>query len=459
MGCMNRRAFLNRVAAGTAAAAVMSKAGDGIAKSRKDRLPNVILILADDLGYAELNVYGNTFNETPNLNRLAGQGMRFTDAYSAAPVCSPTRASIMTGQHPARVGITDYLRRDDQKFLSPDFYTLAEAMKARGYATGLIGKWHLMGDYRYRRGDPKLHGFDEVVCSETRYIGPGYYRHPYKHLPGVEARTDNEYLTDRLGLEAVDFVTRHKDTPFFLYLNFYSPHTRLDGKKDKVEKYAAKPGAGKERNNPALAAMIESVDGAVGTVMAQLDRLNLADNTVLIFMSDNGGESRVTTNAPLRAGKSCLYEGGIRVPLIVRWPGVARAGTVSDVAVTSTDLYPTIIDAAGADRDRNQVCDGESIVPVLERSGQLDRDALFWHYPLDKPHFLGGRSAGAVRQGAFKLIEFYDTGEVELYNLEEDLGETHNLVPEMDGKTVELRKRLTDWRDEVGGRMAKKRSS
>ena len=285
------------------------------------RPPNIVFILADDLGWGEPGCYGNTFNRTPNIDRMAAEGVRFENAYSAAPVCSPTRASIMTGQHPARVGITDFLRGDDPNYLRPSLPTLPQMLRKAGYHNGLIGKWHLMGDYKLRKGDPKLHGFDEVICSETSYIGPGYYWHPYKHLSGLPAREPGEYLTDRLNREAVDFIGRNAAQPFFLYLTHYAVHTKLDPKPDLAAKYKDRPEAGQKKNNPLLAAMLESVDQGVGMILEEIRRRGLDNDTLVIFNSDNGGETNVTTNAHLRGGKSQLYEGGLRVPLVARWPG------------------------------------------------------------------------------------------------------------------------------------------
>jgi len=449
---LSRRGFLRTLAAGGSTALAAAMVG-GRKVAGQTRPPNIILILVDDLGWAELGCYGNTFNETPNLDRLASQGMRFTQAYAAAPVCSPTRASVMTGQYPARVGITDYLRADDAKHLSPEEHvSIAKALRAQGYATGLIGKWHLMGDYATRKGDPKLHGFDEVVCSETQYIGGGDYFHPYQHLPGVPARMENEYLTDRLSLEAMDFITRHKGEPFFLYLSYYSVHTRLAAKQDLIEKYKQKPGAGKQRNNPELAAMIESIDDGVGQIAAALTQCGIAENTVVVFMSDNGGDPKVTSNAPLRGVKSQLYEGGIREPMIVSWPAHVTPGSTCDVPVSTVDFYPTLLEMAGAAPKAEQTMDGENLVPLLTGMGTLERDALFWHYPIAKPHFLGGRSSGAIRKGDLKLIEFYDTGEVELYDLAKDLGETINLASKLPEEAKELRQGLDDWRQAVAKR-------
>ncbi|MGQ9576747.1 MAG: sulfatase-like hydrolase/transferase [Thermoguttaceae bacterium] len=423
--------------------------------------PNIVLILADDLGWAELGCYGNTFNETPNLDQMARQGMRFTQAYAAAPVCSPTRAALMTGQWPARIGITDYLRADDPRFLSAEqCLALPRLLRQAGYTSGLIGKWHLMGDYSRRQGDPRLHGFDEVICCESRYIGPGYYYPPYQHMPEVKPRLGpREYLVDRLNLEAVEFIQRHKERPFFLFLSHYAPHTRLVGKPELVAKYQRKPGAGQGqragRNNPHLAAMLESIDQGVGQIMATLRQAGLADRTILVFTSDNGGEVGVTTNAPLRAGKSTLYEGGIRVPLIVRWPAVIQPGSTSHTPVATVDFYPTFAAAAQVPLPAGHPIDGVSILPLLrDPATLLAREALYWHYPLDKPHFLGGKSSGAVRIGSWKLIQDYTTGAVELYELTRDPGEKHDLAPHMPDKARDLYEKLKAWQTTVGARAA-----
>ncbi len=425
--------------------------------------PNVIVILADDLGWFELGCYGNGFNETPHLDRLALQGVRFTHAYSAAPVCSPTRASYMTGQYPARVGILDYLRADDPNHLSPALATLPKQFAAAGYETALIGKWHLMGDYAARRGDPALHGYKHVICSESSYIGPGYYFPPYQHMKEVAPRREGEYLTDRLNEEAVEFIARVAGRPFFLSLNHYSPHTRLAGKPELVKRFAAKPGAGKTRNNPELAAMLASIDEGVGALVAKLDELGIAGNTLLVFTSDNGGETRVTTNGHLRGGKSQLYEGGIRVPMIARWPGRAQAGAVCETPVSSIDLYPGLLEAAGLAAPRGHTLDGVSFLPLLARpQARLKRDALYWHYPLEKPHFLGGRSAGALRKGDWKLIEFFDTRTAELYHLKADPGERNDLAAAEPARLSAMRQDLAAWRRAVipaPGSPARKRAS
>lgn len=449
--------------------------------------PNIIFVLADDLGWAELGCYGNDFNETPNLDRLAKQGVRFTQAYAAAPVCSPYRAALMTGQYPARVGILDYLRPNG-KGLSTDHVTVAEMLSRNGYSTGTIGKWHLTG-YRYHGAEVEIrardHGFDEELVTEIKGVGNGANFFPYrfrkqpitwlnvarKRLPG------NEYLVDRMNLEAVEFIRRHRDRPFFLYLSHFAAHTILRGKEELAEKYRKKHPPGKSTrsrcylcqdaglpgdsgnhwagdHNPHLAAMLESIDDGIGMIASKLDELGLAEETIVVFTSDNGGESpNVTSNAPLRGGKSQLYEGGIREPLIVRWPGRVPAGRVCRQPTVNVDFYPTFLAAARIKPDAKQHLDGVSLLPVLmDPDARLERDTIYWHYPLEKPHFLGGRSSGAIRRGNWKLIEFFDTGDVELYNLAEDPGEKDNLAEERPGKAAELRRLLAQWRKGVSAK-------
>jgi len=402
--------------------------------------------------------YGNSFNETPNIDRLAAQGMLFTNACAAAPVCSPYRAALMTGQYPARVGITDYLRPNSENHLPLKHITLAEALRNNGYATGIIGKWHLSGYRNHGSAEetlPDKHGFDEVIVSENRGIGGGSYFHPYHFNREIEKRLPGrEYLVDRCNLEAVEFIERHKDEPFFLYLSHYAVHTRLLGKDELVAKYEKKPGAGRgpraKKNNPHLAAQLESIDSGVGMIMQKLDELGLADNTILIFTSDNGGEDRVTDNGPLRAGKSTLYEGGIRVPFIIRRPGRIKPNSRCDVPVSNYDYYPTLLDCAGIRPDGRQPFDGVSLRALLEgKAAELPDRCLYWHYPLARPHFLGGRSSGAIRMGDWKLIEFFDEPKVELYNLAKDPGEKNDLSGSEPRKAAELRKRLGDWRTTV----------
>jgi arylsulfatase A len=454
-----RRDFIKFAGFGIAGWAVSGAAAKP--KSDVGKKPNIVFILVDDLGWAELGCYGNLFNETPNLDKLAKQGMRFTDAYAAAPVCSPYRAALMTGQYPARVGITDYLRPNDKNHLLMQYVTIAESLKNAGYATGIIGKWHLTGyaNHGAEEFPPAMHGFDETIVSENRGIGGGSYFHPYHFNREIQKRLPGkEYLVDRCNLEAVEFIERHKDMPFFLYLSHYAVHTSLNGKPELVAEFEKKPGAGKgfkaRRNNPHLAAQLKSIDEGLGMITSKLDKLGLSGDTIVIFTGDNGGEDRVTSNATLRAGKSTLYEGGIRVPLIVHYPNVVLAGTICNTPTSNIDFYPSLCEVAGIEPDPKQHIDGVSILPLLKNPDyQLKRDTFYWHYPLNKPHFLGGRSSGAVRKGDWKLIEYFDTGQKELYNLANDISEKNNLVSKNPEKAAELQVLLKTWRKEVGAKI------
>ena len=459
------------------------------AGDRTERPPNIVFVLADDLGWAEVGCYGNGFNETPNLDRLAAEGMRFTHAYAAAPVCSPYRAALLTGQHPARIGILDYLRPNSANALSTSHVTLPEVLSQHGYATGKIGKWHLSG-YAHHGAEHELkpadHGFAWDFGGEVKGVGNGanfwpyvFRNQPIRWLDIPDNRLgDGEYLTDRLNLEAVDFVERHRSEPFFLYLSHYAPHTILNGRPDLVEKYRRKhaPGkSGRDRcylcedtglgrgdpghhwasdHNPHLAAMLESIDHGIGLIAARLEELGLAENTIFIFTSDNGGESNVTSNAPLRGGKSELYEGGIRVPLIVRWPKTIPAGVVCEQPTQNVDFYPTLLAAAEIEPDAAQTLDGVSTLETWQDPAKaIARDFLAWHYPLDQPHFLGGVSAGAIRAGDWKLIERFDSGDVQLFSLQSDPGETTDLAAQRPAEVKRLRQQLAAWRDRVGARL------
>ncbi|MBX6314651.1 MAG: sulfatase [Isosphaeraceae bacterium] len=429
-----------------------------------DRRPNIILILADDLGWADLGCYGSTFHETPNLDRLARRGMRFTQGYAACPVCSPTRASILTGRYPARLHLTDWLPgrsdRPSQKLLRPPIrqqlpleeITIAEALRPRGYVSASIGKWHLGGEPFW----PEHQGFDlNRGGTQTGSPPGGYFRF---QTPSLSARDDQEYLTDRLTEEAERFIEQNQDRPFFLYLPHYAVHIPLQAKPDLVARFRAKPATGGPQNNPIYAAMLWSLDEGVGRILKKLDDLKLTDRTVVIFTSDNGGLSvkegpntPATSNAPLRAGKGYLYEGGIREPWLIAWPGTIAPGSVCEVPVGSIDLYPTILAMAGAQPTPNQVIDGQSLMPLLTGSGDFRREALYWHYP----HYSnqGGRPGGAIREGDHKLIEFYEDGHVELYNLKDDPGEQHDLAAQKPELATRLRQRLAAWRESVDAQM------
>jgi len=448
---------------------------------------NVIFILADDYGWRDLGCYGSTFYETPNLNRLAAQGMRFTQAYAACCVCSPTRASIMTGRYPARLHITDWLpgRADSpqQKLNHPvivqnlphEEATLAQALQEGGYRTGLVGKWHLGGPGFY----PQDHGFDLNFGGSERGATPSFFS-PYNiatlpgfrsyDMPNLANGPAGEYLTDRLTDEALKFIEQSRDKPFFLYLAHYAVHTPHQAKAKVVDKYTAKaaalPPGGAEflpegdrearqiQNQPVYAAMIESLDESVGRILDKLAELGLEKNTVIFFTSDNGGlstsEGSPTSNLPLRGGKGWNYEGGIREPLLVKWPGVTAPGTVCDAPVMSTDYYPSILEIAALPPRAAQHLDGVSITPLLKGGTRAERP-LFWHYP----HYSnqGGRPGGAVRLGDYKLLEFYEDMRVELYNLREDIGEKNDLTQGMPEKVAELRDKLHAWRQDVAAQM------
>ncbi len=455
---MKRRSFLKTVASGAAAFCATGAVGPLFAAQKKKL--NFIFILVDDYGWTDAGCYGSDLYETPNIDRLAKQGVKFTNGYSACTVCSPTRASVMTGKYPARLHITDWIqghKRPRAKLSVPDWTmylpheeeTIAEAMKAAGYATCHIGKWHL-GNEEYH---PDKQGFDHNIGGYHRGQPPSYFS-PYK-IPTLEEGPDGEYLTDREAAEACKFVADNKDNPFFLYLPHYAVHTPLQAKKEMIEEYKKKIKPGMRHTNPIYASMVTSVDDSLGRIMETLEKEGLADNTVIFFTGDNGGLlKRSTVNIPLRAGKGSSYEGGVRVPLLVKWPGVTKAGSVCDEPVISPDFYPTILEMANVKgkRKHNANVDGESIVPVLkDTTATLKRDNIFFHYPHYHPG--GATPYGAVRARDWKLIEFYEDMHVELYNLKEDIGETTDLAAKLPEKARELRKVLHDWRADVGAQM------
>jgi arylsulfatase A len=456
---LTRRAMLRMMGAGAlglGAAALAVRAGRTMAEAppAAQKKLNFVFFLIDDMGWMDLACQGSKFYETPNIDRLASQGMRFTNAYAACPVCSPTRASIMTGRYPARLHLTDWIAghvRPNAKLRIPDWtmylpleeVTIAEALKPAGYASASIGKWHLGGPEYW----PEKQGFDLNFAGTNQGQPPNYFA-PYK-IQTIPSAPDGEYLTDRLAEEACKFIDANKGRPFFVYLPHYAVHSPLMAKKEMIEKYKAKADPASGQKNAVYAAMIQSVDESVGKVCAKLDELGLADRTVVIFMSDNGGVAGTTSNAPLRAGKGTLYEGGIREPLIVRWPDAVKAGTTSDEVVISVDFFPTILEMAGVAPDPKIVLDGISLVPALKQSGKLAREAVYWHYP----HYHNTTPGGIIRAGDWKLIEYFEDNRVELYNLREDLGETKDLAAASPEKAAGLRKKLADWRTSVGAQM------
>ena len=446
------------------------------------RAVNFVFFLVDDLGWADVGCFGSQFYETPNIDALSASGMKFTNGYAACPVCSPTRASIMTGRHPVRVNITDWipgkvtppnsklLHVEDRDNLALEETTIAEALKANGYETFFAGKWHLGSEGHW----PEDQGFDHNIGGHHKGSPPGGYYAPWKN-PALKANFDGEYLTERLTQESQSFLReRDKDKPFLLYLSYYNVHTPIQPYKKRIAHYKEKAkqftdetptiaehhGTSRGRqDNPALASMVAAVDDSVGAILGELDELSLTNDTVVIFFSDNGGlctTKRIgpTCNLPLRSGKGWLYEGGVREPTIIRAPGVTKAGSVSDVPVVSMDFYPTMLELAGLPASKVTL-DGQSVVPLLAQTGDLKQRELYWHYP----HYHGSTwtPGASVRDGHWKLIEFYDYEKVELYNLKSDLGEQHDLSKENPTKTKELLGKLHAWQGRMGAKMPVRR--
>ncbi len=448
---------------------LLALAGTGSEAQR----PNIVFILADDLGYTDLACFGSKYYETPNIDRLASQGIRFTSGYTCGPNCAPTRAALLSGQYGPRTGIYTVgsierfnwrsrpLRPVDNVTRLPlDKITLAQTLKKAGYATALFGKWHLGDEGAYH---PNQRGFDEALVSMGQHFN--FVTHPAINYP------KDAYLADFLTDRAVDFIRRHKDGPFFLYLPHFAVHKPLQAKDDLVGKFKPKAAAG-GHNNPTYAAMIYSVDESVGRVVALLDELKIAEKTLVIFSSDNGGvggyvregvkqAGDVTDNAPLRGGKGMLYEGGIRVPYIFRWPGKIPKGATCDQPINSVDLYPTLLEVAGAQPPNNYRLDGVSYFKLLTSGGKsaLDRNAVYWHFP----GYLGAGAgswrttpAGAIRSGDWKLVEFFEDRRLELYNLSEDIGEKNNLAETQPARLREMHNRLVAWRKKIKAPMPTK---
>jgi arylsulfatase A-like enzyme len=426
--------------------------------------PNVVLVFADDFGWTDLKCYGSDLYVSPNLDRLAKDGMRFTQNYSACTVCSPTRAALLTGKYPGRLHITDWIPGmppDNPRVIVPDFtkqlpheeVTIAEKLKKAGYATASIGKWHLGGEEFY----PETHGFDVNIAGTDSAQPRDTYFAPY-NIATIKQGPPGEYITDRLTTEAVNFIRKNKDQPFFVYLPHFAVHTPVQGKQrliDAADRRLRGMDAGKARHvNTSYAAMIESLDQSVGRIRSTLKELGLDDNTVIIFTSDNGGRVPTTSNAPLRVGKGSCYEGGVRVPLIVYWPNVTKPGSESDVPTITMDIFPTLLEMTGQKLDAGAVCDGESLVPVLRDGETLTERPLFWHYPHYQHYQEGGTTPySAIRRGDHKLIEFLADGKVELYNIKDDIGETKDLAASNPSLVKELRDELHAWRKSVDAQM------
>lgn len=466
---LHRRCTSLRLAA-TVAALLAVLPDFAPAQEKHGRPPNIVFILADDLGWTDLGCQGSKFYRTPHIDRLATQGLRCLSHYHS-PNCAPTRACLMSGQYAPRTGVytVGTLERGqakDRKMFVPqnvvnlplDRSTVADALKKAGYATGMFGKWHLgqKGDYH-----PARRGFDEAIVATGKHFD-FVTRPPVKYPEGI-------YLADWIADRAVDFIRRHRDQPFFLYVPHFGVHSPYQAKRELIAQFQQKPGVGGHRD-PVYAAMIASLDESVGRILAALDELKLADNTVVIFSSDNGGVGGyeeiggrgITANRPLRGGKGMLYEGGVRVAFVVRWPGQIPAGRTTDVPTTHVDLFPTFLELGRAKERPKQPLDGVSLVPLLrDPAARLPRDAIYLHFP----GYLEGYGtkqwrtapAGFIRAGDWKLLEFYEDGRLELYNIKDDLGEKHNLAVRMPDRARQLQARLAEWRRSVGAHMPKLR--
>jgi len=445
-----------------------------------DRKPNIVLVLVDDLGWTDLACMGSTYYDTPNVDRLAAEGLRFTQAYAAAAVCSPTRAAVMTGRHPARLGVTDWIRARFQGggmpadgknpsgyaepkgkalavprnplWLELDEVTLAEELSAAGYASCHVGKWHLGMDPQY----PEHQGFDENHGGCDYGQPPSFYD-PFRNkrlegIPTLAPRREGEYLTDREADECVDFVRRHAEVPFFLYWAPYAVHTPIQAHPGLVAKYEARPRT--NQKSAAYASMVESVDRGVGRLLETLEELELTGDTLIVFHSDNGGLLGPTDNAPLRLGKGHPYEGGIRVPLIVRWPGRVRVG-VSDLPAISTDLLPTILAACDVDRTGERPLDGRSLWAHCAAGDAVDRERLVWHFPHYRSKQIPPFSV--LREGDHKLLYWWDADRAELYDLAADISESTDLTPAEPDLAASLKARLMTELTALGARLPVRR--
>ncbi len=422
--------------------------------------PNVVMIVIDDLGWKDLGCYGSYFYETPNIDRLASEGILFNQAYAGASNCAPSRACLMTGQNTPRHGIYTVSPSDrgniktrkliptpNTDFVHEDVLTLADEMRLNGYITCQIGKWHI-GE------DPLQQGFDRTVAG-GRWGHPKSYFAPYVY-PTLEA-PEGEYLTERLTKEAIHFIEENRSNPFFLYLPYYTVHTPLQGKQELIEKYKNKA-AKDEQSNAVYAAMVEAMDANAGRLLNKLKELELEDNTIVLFTSDNGGLRHVSSQAPLRGGKGSYYEGGIRVPLIIKWPAHIPAGKTSDEAVVNLDFYPTLLDLLGATPEK-KLLDGTSIASYLLKQKPIPEHPLFWHFPIYlqtqgqvsstqgwRDNLFRTRPGSALRLGKWKLLEFFEDNAIELYDLEADPGETHDLTSEDPETAHKLHQLLKEWR-------------
>ena len=472
MTCASRFLSLTLLLLCTAGSASGS---EGIGRSP----PNIVFVLADDLGWTDVNAFdpvARTYYETPHIDRLAAEGMRFTQAYANGANCAPTRAALMSGQyyphqpiyHVGSPSQGEMTPAENAKYLPPEKVTIAEALKKGGYASAFIGKWHIGSP---SRSGPVEQGFDVNVggymAGNPRGWEGEYFRPD--NNPYIDDASSDEYLTDYLTRKAVGFIEEQQEGPFYLQLSYYTPHTPLQAPSDRIQKYEQKEGTG-GHDNATYAAMIESLDRGVGRLMDTLDRLGIADETILIFYSDNGGSggfrdlgrenNGITDNSPLKAGKGSFYEGGIRVPLIARWPNVIEAGTQSDEPVIGVDFYPTFLEAAGLEKPKGYLLDGVSLMSLFKNAdAALDRENLYWHFPGYPNAAWRTSPVSVIRSGAWKLMKFYEGNRLELYNLNEDIGEEHNLADERPEKRRQLHNRLTRWLEQNEAPMPKPREN
>ncbi|MGQ1785337.1 sulfatase [Saccharicrinis sp. GN24d3] len=451
--------------------------------SNPEKKPNVVFLLIDDMGWMDIGANGSTFYETPNIDKLTSEGVRFTQAYAASPICSPTRASILTGKNPARINLTQWIggpgNPDYERNLPLEEVLFPEIMQEAGYKNIFLGKWHLNNRAGEGKFWPDKQGFDINVGGHFRgglYIKNKYFS-PW-NIPNLENGPDGEYMTDRLAQEAADFIDVNADSSFLLYLSFYQVHAPFSAPEDRVEKYLKKQkqlGLTDEekfkegtfgdktftyrtkQDHPTYAAMVESMDMAVGKVLSKLKEKGIDDNTIVVFFSDNGGlntsEGIPTSNAPLKYGKGWLYEGGIREPAIIKWPGETKPGTVSDEVITSMDFYPTILEMIGEPLRPDLHVDGKSLVPLLKGEKEKIHDAVYFHYPHRSNQ--KGSPSSAIREGDYKLIVFFNDNRQELYNLKDDIGETHDLSKELPEVRERLYSKLEKWWDDVDARFPK----
>jgi len=429
--------------------------------------PNVVFFLVDDLGLGDVGCFGSTFHETPNIDRLCSDGVKFTQAYSACTVCSPSRSAILLGKYPARTHLTDWIaghKRANAPLKIPKWNmrmnlsetTLAEALATEGYKSQFVGKWHLMpiGNDDFDSHYPTSHGFDKNIAGREwgQPKGPGKYFSPFG-MPNLDDGREGDFLTDALTDAAVEFIDENQENPFFLYFSYYTVHGPIMAPPTLVQKYRQKAVSFTkpytERVNPAFAAMTELLDRSVGRVRAKLQELGLAENTIIVFTSDNGGTSELAS-AGLRGAKALAYEGGTRVATMVHWPGVTVPGSECDVPIIGTDFFPTILEMAGAPLRPAQHVDGLSLVPLLKNTqASWQRDELYWHYP----HYHRTTPYGAIRKENWKLIEFYENGKLELYNLEVDPAERNNVADQRRDVAEHLADRLQEWRTSVAAQM------